>query len=124
MNKEQNTDDFFPKSMVDKYLENKSKEDIYSIKKFTELEDDNIKTILEWLIRIQLEDKKQKTLELIKEIAHKEVDCELKGYNIGKKEADKEWRDKIETVIEVNLSNNPWSEQDILLKVVKKQLLN
>ena len=37
---------------------------------------------------------------------------------------DKEWRDKIETVIEVNLSNNPWSEQDILLKVVKKQLLN
>jgi hypothetical protein len=43
-------------------------EDICSIKKFTELEEDNIKTILEWLIRIQLEDKKQKTLELIKDI--------------------------------------------------------
>lgn len=43
-------------------------EDICSIEKFTELEEDNIKTILEWLIRIQLEDKKQKTLELIKDI--------------------------------------------------------
>ena len=28
-------------------------EDICSIKKFTELEEDNIKTILEWLIGIQ-----------------------------------------------------------------------
>ena len=27
MKKEQNTDDFFPKSMVDKYLENKSKKE-------------------------------------------------------------------------------------------------
>jgi len=43
-------------------------EDICSIKKFTELEENNIKTILEWLIRIQLEDKKQKTLELIKDL--------------------------------------------------------
>lgn len=43
-------------------------EDICSIEKFTELEEDNIKTILEWLIRIQLEDKKQKTLELIKDL--------------------------------------------------------
>jgi hypothetical protein len=43
-------------------------EDICSIEKFTELDEDNIKTILEWLIRIQLEDKKQKTLELIKDL--------------------------------------------------------
>ena len=43
-------------------------EDICSIKKFTELEKDNIKTILEWLIRIQSEDKKQKTLEVRKDL--------------------------------------------------------
>lgn len=43
-------------------------EDICSIKKFTELEEDNIKTILEWLIGIQLEDKKQKTLEVRKDL--------------------------------------------------------
>ena len=43
-------------------------EDICSIKKFTELEEDNIKTILEWLIGIQSEDKKQKTLEVRKDL--------------------------------------------------------
>ena len=43
-------------------------EDICSIKKLTELEEDNIKTILEWLVRIQLEDKKQKTLEVRKDL--------------------------------------------------------
>ena len=41
-------------------------EDICSIKKFTELEEDNIKTILEWLIRIQLEEV-EKEIDKLKE---------------------------------------------------------
>lgn len=48
-------------------------EDICSIKKFTELEEDNIKTILEWLIRIQLEEVENR--ESIKLVHEKVFNC-------------------------------------------------
>jgi len=34
----------------------------------------------------------------IHEIAEKEVDCELKGYKLGKEEKDKEWESKVEKI--------------------------
>ena len=63
-------------------------EDICSIKKFTELEEDNIKTILEWLIRIQLEEVEKEIDKLKEAIERVRLDVDVIICDCGEKYKD------------------------------------
>lgn len=142
---EQETDDFFPKSMVDKHLaeqnEEEGKEHFNMACGLTDLEKGKTPTPNDWIENKMKDIKKpiivyfrlilDSSLPDIKKFKgtmkkfEKLLDNGFEQSLTQQKEMiEKEWREKIDIVISTHLTGKPWQEEDVLLKMVKEELLN